>query len=107
MLGTYKLTARPQVFRGIGSKEPVRTIDFIAESETVFRKLWIEDDGNLELIFSTIVPIEVAKEIVVKLAQGFDVEFPGLYKEDQFRHIRPTLVHMTSRSPSERASVKD
>src|SRR5260370_41805819 len=87
MLGTYKLTARSQVFRGIGSKEPMRTIDLIAESETVFRKLWIEDDGNLELTFSTLVPTGVAKEIVAKLAQGFDVEFPGRYKEEQFRHM--------------------
>lgn len=87
MLGTYKLTARSQVVRGIGSKESMRTIDFIAESETVFRKFWIEDDGNLELTVSTIVPIEVAKEIVVKLAQGLDVEFPGRYKEEQFRHL--------------------
>jgi hypothetical protein len=85
----------------------MKTIDFIAESETVFRKLRIEDDGNLELTFSTIVPIEIAKEIVVKLAQGFDVEFPGRYKEEQFRHITLASVHMTSGSPSERAKLKD
>jgi hypothetical protein len=85
----------------------MRTIVFIAESETVFRKLWIEDDGDLELIFSTVVPIEVAKEIVVKLAQGSDVEFPGRYKEQQFRHIRPASIHMTNTVPSERAKLKD
>ena len=85
----------------------MRTIEFIAESETVFRKLWIEDDGNLELTFSAIVPIEIAKEIVVKLAHGLDVEFPGRYKEEQLRRITQASVLMSSAPPSENTKLED
>jgi hypothetical protein len=40
--------------------------------------------GQLERAFSNLMPRRLATEIVDALGRGESVEFPGLYREDQF-----------------------
>jgi hypothetical protein len=84
MIGTYKLSAKPSLFSEGEFKGELRGVAFIATSSTETMEWFTINCGQFERAFSMLMPHKFATEMVVTLTRGEDIEFPGLYEQEQF-----------------------
>jgi hypothetical protein len=84
MIGTYKLTAKPSLISEGEFKGELRCVAFIATSPTETMQWFAINCGQFERAFSKLIAHRLATEIVDTLTRGEDIEFPGLYKQEQF-----------------------
>jgi hypothetical protein len=84
MTGTYKISAKPSLYPEGEYQGKLRGVTFTAASSTEKREWFSTNRGQFETAFSEIMPHGLAKVIVESLMHGDEVEFPDLYREDQF-----------------------
>ncbi|MGA1982129.1 MAG: hypothetical protein ABSG84_06625 [Acidobacteriaceae bacterium] len=84
MAGTYRISATPLLHSAGNFKGKLKGVSFTAASPTQTHEWFSNNCGQFELVFSRIMPASLARIIVASLMHGDDVEFPGLYEEEQF-----------------------
>jgi hypothetical protein len=84
MVESYKISATPSLYSEGEYKGKLKSITFTAVSQNDTRQWYARNCGHFEAAFSKIMPASVAKELVTRLTQGDNVEFPGAYPEHEF-----------------------
>ncbi|NYF91488.1 hypothetical protein HDF08_003590 [Edaphobacter lichenicola] len=84
MIGTYKLSAKPSLFFEGEFKGELRGVAFLATCSTETMQWFSINCGQFERAFSMLMPRRFATEMVDTLTRGEDIEFPGLYEQEQF-----------------------
>jgi hypothetical protein len=84
MAGTYRISATPLLHTEGAFKGKLKGVSFIAASPNQTHEWFSNNCGQFELAFSRIMPASLARLIVASLMHGDDVEFPGLYVEEEF-----------------------
>jgi len=84
MTGTYTITAAPMLHTQGEYAGKLKRVIFKAIAGTDKREWFSNNCGQFETVFTRIMPAGVAREIVAALTQGKEVEFPVLYREDEF-----------------------
>jgi hypothetical protein len=84
MAGTYGISATPLLHTEGNFKGKLKGVSFIAASPVQTHEWFSNNCGQFELAFSRIMPLSVARVIVASLMHGDDVEFPGLYEQEEF-----------------------
>jgi len=84
MTGTYTITATPMLHVEGEYAGKLKRVIFKATSDTDAREWFANNCGQFETVFTRVMPASEARTIVAALSAGEEVEFPGLYREDQF-----------------------
>jgi len=84
MAGSYRISATPLLHADGNFKGKLKGVSFTAASPLDTKEWFSNNCGQFELAFSRIMPASLARIIVASLMHGDDVEFPGLYNEEQF-----------------------
>lgn len=84
LMGTFKLSAKPSLIPDGQFKGELRSVAFLATSLTKTLHWFVINCGQFEKAFSKLIPRWLATEKVDALRRGECVEFPGLYREEQF-----------------------
>jgi hypothetical protein len=84
MAGTYKISATPLLHTEGDFKGKLKGVSFTAASPSQTHEWFSNNCGQFELAFSRIMPAGAARIVVASLMHGDDVEFPGLYDDEQF-----------------------
>ena len=84
MAGTYRISAVPVLHTQGDFKGKLKGVSFTAASPTDTKEWYANNCGQFELVFSKIMPRNLAQVIVTSLMHGDDAELPGLYEEWQF-----------------------
>jgi hypothetical protein len=84
MEGTYKISAVPLRYSRGTFDGKLQGVNFTAVSPDDTKHWFANNCGHFELAFSRIMPSSLAKVMVTALMHGDEVEFPGLYEEEQF-----------------------
>jgi hypothetical protein len=83
-IGTYKLSAKPSRISEGEFKGELQGVAFTAKCPTETMQWFAINCGQFERAFSKLIPHRLATEIVDTLTRGQDIEFPGLYQQEQF-----------------------
>jgi hypothetical protein len=59
-------------------------VTFVAESQDGRHEWFARNCGQFPQVFARVMPADVARLLVVSLAAGDTVEFPGRYGEEEF-----------------------
>jgi hypothetical protein len=84
MTETYKLAAKPFLLPEGPFKGKLKGVTFRVTSSTNTKQWFSINCGQFGDCFAKLTPHVPAKEIVAALSNGDDVEFPGIYQEEQF-----------------------
>jgi hypothetical protein len=84
MAGSYRISATPVLHSSGDFRGKLKGVSFTAASPTDTKEWFSNNCGQFELAFSKIMPASLARVIVIALTHGDDVEFPGLYAEQEF-----------------------
>jgi len=84
MSGLYRISATPLLHSRGDFKGKLKGVSFMAASPTDTKEWFSNNCGQFELAFSRIMTRALAGLIVDALKHGDDVEFPGLYSEQDF-----------------------
>lgn len=83
MTEMYKLSATPSLITDGEFEGELKGIWFLATSPTDSKQWFAINCGQFAEAFSKLVSHRRAAEIVAALTQGDNIEFPGLYREQQ------------------------
>jgi hypothetical protein len=83
-IGTYKLSATPSLVSEGQFRGELRGVEFLAVSSIETVQWFAINGGQFQTAFAKLIPYRLAEEIVEALARGQEVEFPGLYRREQF-----------------------
>jgi hypothetical protein len=78
--GSYKLFAEPILAAEGDGPGELHKVAFVAESQFETMRWYVVNAGQLERVFSKLIPRALARRLVQVLRRGDRVEFPGLYE---------------------------
>ncbi|HEY4380951.1 MAG TPA: hypothetical protein VGN01_11435 [Acidobacteriaceae bacterium] len=107
MAASYRISAAPLLHTQGDFNGKLKGVSFTAVSPTDTREWFANNCGQFELVFSKIMPRNLAQVIVASLMHGDDVELPGLYDEWQFERgflFEWTPVYLVTPQPYARES---
>ncbi|SRR5258708_7970695 len=81
---TYTLTATPSIFLEGQFIGKMKNVTFVARCSTDTQQWLTVNCGQFEKAFVKIMSPGDAKSLVAALIRGEDIEFPGLFMEQQF-----------------------
>lgn len=93
---TYTLLAAPILFTHGQFKGKLKGVTFSAISSEDTKQWLTINCGQFQRSFSKLIPASLAEQMVDALTRGDNVEFPGLYQEEQFVD---GFVHIQNETP--------
>jgi hypothetical protein len=78
--GTYKLFAEPVLIAEGDGPGELRKVEFVARSPYETVRWFVINRGQLERVFSKLIPRALAARLVEVLRRGDKVEFPGHFE---------------------------
>ena len=81
----YKLHATPSLISEGKYRGELCGVTFVAASTNDVQSWFTINCGHLESAFEAIASPRMAEELVERLYQGDEIDFPGRYEAEQFR----------------------